>query len=240
VGRTLGVAWQRAAGVAFLLSILAPACAGRSIRDEEEPAGDDLGYGGSTGTGGFSGTAGTATTGGRFPAGGTPGTGGAPATGGAFPTGGTQATGGGISVGGTSPCDADRPGDPIAGSGSAGPPNTHPECLGIKSNAACLPEGKSCPNLVCGLADTGRRSCNCATVWTCSACDYTNSPFRDAPCDLPACSPEVADVVPCAELHTVCSAVGGEVCACYLDPVDGLIWDCDRPPSSWGVGCVCR
>jgi hypothetical protein len=148
--------------------------------------------------------------------------------------------GGSAPTGGTSPCDADRPGDPVAGSGGTGTPNADPECRGIKSNMACIIEGKQCPNLACGLADSGRRECNCATTWACSACDFTNSPFRDAPCDLPACPAEAADVVPCTQLNAVCTAVGSEVCACYQDPLDGLIWDCDRPPSSWEIGCECR
>jgi hypothetical protein len=35
---------------------------------------------------------------------------------------------------------------------------------------------------------------------------------------------------------TVCGPLtDGDYCACYVDPTDGQIWDCDSAPSSWGL-----
>jgi hypothetical protein len=31
----------------------------------------------------------------------------------------------------------------------------------------------------------------------------------------------------------VCGPVLDEYCACYNDPTDGLIWDCDSAPTTW-------
>jgi hypothetical protein len=98
---------------------------------------------------------------------------------------------------------------------------------------ACTLEGKLCENLACGLADSGRRACACATNWSCISCDYTNSPFRDRPAVLPPCPVEVGDEVPCTQVNTLCGPAGSEVCACYQDPTDGLIWDCDSQPITW-------
>ena len=149
-------------------------------------------------------------------------TGGSTSTGGTAPTGGTAT--GGTATGGTAPTGGTA--------GSAGGPNADPECKGIKSNMACPIPDKMCPNLVCGLADSGTRECNCATNWTCSACNYDNSPFKDKPADIPLCS-DAADEVACTTENSVCGPVGSEYCACYRHPVEGLIWDCDSPPSTW-------
>jgi hypothetical protein len=27
----------------------------------------------------------------------------------------------------------------------------------------------------------------------------------------------------------------GDYCACYVDPMDGQIWDCDSAPTTWGL-----
>jgi len=151
------------------------------------------------------------------------------AIGGSAPTGGTASGGtssGGTSSGGTAPTGG------TAGSGGDAP-NPDPECKGIKSNGACTLMGKACPNLVCGLADSGRRECNCSTTWTCSACNYDNSPFKTPPDPMPACPTEAADEVPCTAENLVCGPQAGEYCACYRDAIDGLIWDCDSAPSSW-------
>jgi len=146
-------------------------------------------------------------------------------------TGGSST--GGTATGGTATGGTSTGGTATGGTGGSGTePNPDPECKGIKSNGACTLAGKACPNLVCGIADSGRRECNCSTTWTCSACDYTNSPFKDRPADIPMCS-DAADEVPCTTENSVCGPVGSEYCACYRHPVEGLIWDCDSPPSSW-------
>jgi hypothetical protein len=239
------------------MAVIAPACAGRSISSPEDdktptvPGDDDYpGQGGSSGaSSGGAGTAGdfggAATNGGAFITGGSFPTGGTYPTGGTFPTGGVGTSGGSIAVGGTfaggtagviatggtSPCAGDR----IGGGGFAGqaPPNTDPECKGIRTNQPCALDGKMCPNLPCGLADSGRRQCSCATNWQCTSCDNSNSWISTPPCDILPCPPEVADEVSCTSEHTVCGPVGSEYCACYRSPTDGLIWDCDSPPSSW-------
>lgn len=109
------------------------------------------------------------------------------------------------------------------------------ECKGIKSNMACAVEGTDCPGLPCGLADSGVRACKCATNWTCSACDFSASPFKDKPADITTCTTE-ADKLPCTDSGKVCEgAAGGEVCACAPDDEGALIWDCDKPPSTWAA-----
>lgn len=161
---------------------------------------------GNTGTSG-TGTSGTATT---------AGTG----------TGGTSATAG-TGAGGTST----TAGTGTGGTGVVVPP----ECKGIKTGMACSPEGTDCPSLACGLADSGSRSCMCATNWSCSACDYTNSPFKDRPADIMPCTGTEADKVSCTGMQgKVCEgAPGGEVCACWPDDEGMVIWDCDKAPTSW-------
>jgi hypothetical protein len=106
----------------------------------------------------------------------------------------------------------------------------------IKTGMACPVEGTSCPTLACGLADSGSRACNCATTWMCSSCDYANSPFKDKPADLPTCTIE-ADKLMCTEADKgkVCASTGGEVCACWTDDEGSLIWDCDKPPTTWAA-----
>jgi hypothetical protein len=129
--------------------------------------------------------------------------------------------GGGAGVGGTA-------GTP--GSGGGGGVNADPLCKGIKSNMACPNEGLMCPDLVCGLADSGRRACNCATNWTCTSCDFTGSPFATAPASPTTCTTQ-ADNGPCTTENEVCTgAADGEVCACYRDDEGTLIWDCDDAP----------
>src|SRR6186713_1376102 len=110
--------------------------------------------------------------------GGTSGSGGAggSATGGSA-TGGSAT--GGSATGGTAPTGG------TGGTGNA--PNPDPECKGISTGKACAIEAKMCPGMACGIADSGRRDCTCATNWTCDPCDYTDSPFRDRPADIVAC-----------------------------------------------------
>jgi hypothetical protein len=185
---------------------------------------------------GISGTVGNA--GNTFPTGGT-----AP-TGGTFPTGGTSTSGGSVGMAGApSGGFANFPGcdggasDPVAGSGGMRPINTDVECRGISRGQVCPVEGKMCPNLPCGLADGGRRQCACAgSIWECSSCDFTGSPWVSPPCDILPCPSGIADEVPCMDENTVCSQPStGEVCACWLSPSDGLSWDCDDPPPTWGL-----
>jgi hypothetical protein len=105
-----------------------------------------------------------------------------------------------------------------------------PLCKGILSNMPCDNEGLSGPGLVCGLADSGRRDCNCATNWSCTSCDFTGSPFATAPVSPTTCTTE-ADNAACTTENAVCTgAPDDEVCACYSDDESMLIWDCDDAP----------
>jgi hypothetical protein len=244
---------RRAAVYALVAMVVAPACAGRSISgndDEDEPpiSGGDDGRGGTNGASeggvGAVGAAGTVS-GGSFATGGAFPTGGAAPIGGAFPTGGASTSGGSIGrAGAPNGGFANFPGcdgganDPIAGSGGARPINTAVECRGISRGQPCPVEGTMCPNLACGLADSGRRHCACAgTIWECSSCDFTGSPWVSRPCDIEPCPPGIADEVACTSEGTLCGpdATTGEFCACWLSPSDGLSWDCDNPPSTWGL-----
>jgi hypothetical protein len=199
-------AWTLVSSFVILTAVGMAACSSADTPEEDD--GDNGGgTGGATPTGGASGTG----------AGGT-----ASGTGGAAGSGATT-SGGSTSTGG-------------AGGGGAGDmPNPDPECKGISRDMPCTLEGKMCPNLACGIADSGRRECNCATNWTCTSCDYTNSPFRDMPADIPMCPAGVGDEVTCTNVNTVCGPMGAEYCACYQDATDGLIWDCDDPPTTWPI-----
>jgi hypothetical protein len=165
------------------------------------------------------------------PAGGdtaTGGTGGAGASGGTGGAGGsTGGTGTGGSTGGTGT------------GGTGGGTTVPPECKGISTGKACTPEGQACPNLVCGLGDSGSRSCDCATNWMCSACDWTNSPFawaKSKPTDIVPCSGAEQDGITCATLDATCEgAANGEACVCYIDDEGEQIWDCDKPPGTWAA-----
>jgi hypothetical protein len=149
--------------------------------------------------------------------------------GGSTSTGGTSS--GGTSSGGSTSTGGTSSGGTSGTGGDA--PNPDPECKGIKTGEACTVADKQCPSMPCGLADSGRRDCNCATSWSCTACDYTNSPFKDRPADIQACPSNASDEVACTTANSVCGPVGNEYCACFQDATDGLIWDCDKPPTSW-------
>jgi hypothetical protein len=209
------------ASVGFLVVVSGAGCSSANTPDE--------GNGGTTGapTAGTSpGTAGTTV----IPNGGT-GTGtagtGTGTAGTATGTAGTATGTAGTSAGGT--------GSGTAGTGT-GTGGANPACKGIKSNMACTPEGTECLNLACGLADSGVRSCKCATNWTCAMCDFTNSPFATKPADITTCTNQ-ADKLDCTGMMgKVCEgAAGGEVCACAPDDEGSLIWDCDKPPSTWAA-----
>jgi hypothetical protein len=78
----------------------------------------------------------------------------------------------------------------------------------------------------------------CQSTWMCTACDYSASPFKDKPANPPTCTAGVeADKVPCpGKENQVCiGAAGGEVCACAADDEGAVIWDCDKPPSTWAA-----
>jgi len=159
----------------------------------------------------------------------TGGTGGAGAAGG---TGGAGGTTGGTGTGGT--------GTGGTGTGGTGGGTTvPPECKGISTGKACTPEGQACPNLVCGLGDSGSRSCNCATNWSCTACDWTNSPFAWAkakPAGTTTCTGAEQDGIACGTLDATCEgAANGEACVCYIDDEGAQIWDCDKPPGTWAA-----
>jgi hypothetical protein len=197
------------ASVGFLVLLSGAGCSSANTPDDEDATAGKGGTG-ALPSGGSTGTSGTSTT--------SAGTGNATA-------GETSSTGGSGTAG---------TGTGTAGSGTAGAPNA--ACKGIKSNMACTPEGTDCPGLACGLADSGKRSCKCATTWMCAACDFTGTQFEKKPTDLTKCTGVEADKIKCTEMGKVCEgAPGGEVCACWTDDEGSLIWDCDKPPTSWAM-----
>ncbi|HVY29986.1 MAG TPA: hypothetical protein VHB79_25690 [Polyangiaceae bacterium] len=142
-------------------------------------------------------------------------------------TAGTAATTGGTSSG---------TGGTASTTGGTGAGGNSPACKGIKTGMACMPEGTDCPALTCGLADTGTRACKCMSTWMCGSCDFSASPFKDKPADITKCTGVEADKVTCTEKGKVCDgAAGGEVCACWTDDEGALIWDCDKPPTTWAA-----
>lgn len=164
----------------------------------------------------------------------TGGTGGAGATGGAGgATGGTTGgTGTGGATGGT--------GGATGGAGGTGGGTTvPPECKGISTGKACTPEGQACPNLICGLGDSGTRTCNCATNWMCTPCNWDNTPYewaRAKPAGIMPCTGSEADGVSCGTLDATCEgAAAGEACVCFIDDEGAQIWDCDKPPGTWAA-----
>ena len=137
-------------------------------------------------------------------------------------------------IGGTGPKTACPP-----DTGDTGGVNTDPECMGIAVNGSCTIQGKSCPNMICGLGNSGRRACNCATTWSCTACDFANSWIRDRPANIPACSGVIAGEL-CANgvdsPSSVCQETTTRYCVCATDPRNPTSppeWDCDAAPSSW-------
>jgi hypothetical protein len=160
---------------------------------------------------------------------------------GVIPMGGNTSNGGsGSSDAGTSSTPtAGTNATPTAGTGSGGAPPSAVACKGIKTGMACMPEGQACPDLACGLADSGTRACSCETTWMCSSCDFTNSPFKDKPADITTCTNQ-ADKLDCTGMEgAVCEgAAGGEVCACYLDDEGAPIWDCDKAPTTWAAAAM--
>jgi hypothetical protein len=137
-------------------------------------------------------------------------------------------------IGGSGPMTACPP-----DTGGTGGINTDPECMGIAVNGSCTIQGKSCPNMMCGLGNSGRRACNCATTWTCTACDFANSWIRDRPANIPACSGVTAGEI-CATAvdspSSVCQETATRYCVCATDPRSPTSppeWDCDTAPSSW-------
>jgi hypothetical protein len=213
------------ASVGFLVAITGAGCSSANTPDE--------GSGGTTSTptaGTSPGTAGTTVIPNGGTGTGTAGTASTPTAGTATGTAGTPAATAGTGSGGT--------GAGTAGTG-AGTGGANAACKGIKSNMACTPEGTECLNLACGLADSGVRSCKCATNWTCAMCDFTNSPFATKPADITTCTNQ-ADKLDCTGMMgKVCEgAAGGEVCACAPDDEGSLIWDCDKPPSTWAAAAA--
>jgi hypothetical protein len=159
---------------------------------------------------------------------------------GVIPMGGNTSNGGSGSDAGTSSTPtAGTNATPTAGTGSGGAPPSAVACKSIKTGMACMPEGQACPDLVCGLADSGTRACSCETTWMCSSCDFTNSPFKDKPADITTCTNQ-ADKLDCTGMEgAVCEgAAGGEVCACYADDEGALIWDCDKAPTTWAAAAM--
>jgi hypothetical protein len=179
---------------------------------------------------GDEGTAGTGATGGSA----TGATGGSSGSG-TSGTGGSTSGSGGTGTAGTGTAGTGTSGECAATGTWVAPPIAPPECQGIKTGEACPTEGTHCEPLVCGLADTGRRTCDCTgLLWTCTPCDFTESPFKDRLACTPACTGAEVDKAGCTVQGAVCDgATGGEACACWPDDEGDLIWDCDKPPSSW-------
>lgn len=132
---------------------------------------------------------------------------------------GTAGTAGGAGIAEPSACGSYRP-----------VPTPNLSCRGIKTGLSCEPEGQLCPCLPCGLGDLGARACRCdGSIWSCSSCQYPQD-WR-WPAAVPFCTDQ-ADKLPCASEGELCQgAPAGEVCLCYRDPEDFLIWDCDKPPA---------
>lgn len=201
------------ASVGFLVLGATAGCSSASTPDDDGKGGSSSSTAGTT-----SNTAGTSV----VPSGGSGSEGGSSST----PTAGTSP-----STAGTSPATA---GTSAGGTGAVG----GTACKSIKTGMACTPEGQDCPNLACGLADSGVRSCLCQGTWMCQSCDFSASPFKDKPDPLPDCTNEV-DKLPCPGMEmTVCQYPGGEACACFLDDEMMPIWDCDKPPTTWAAAAA--
>jgi hypothetical protein len=194
--------------VGFVILAAAAGLPGCSSADEPEDNGEETG--GSAGSG-----AGTPSSGGSA---GTPASGGSAGTPASGGSAGTPASGG------------------SAGTAAGGTAGANAMCTGVRSNMPCPMDGLVCENLVCGLADSGRRTCNCATNWACMSCDYTGAWTEMMPATIEPCPAGVADEVACTTDMTICGPqTNGEYCACWMSPSDGQSWDCDSPPSTWGI-----
>jgi hypothetical protein len=202
----------------LVLSALLLGCGGISTTSRDGDAGSGAGgaaagsssggsRAGSNSQSGFGGTTGAGK------AGASTGTSGSQAMGGAL-----VGTGGGVST----------PPRPCAGVARPAPVSA---CSGIKTGTVCLPEGQQCDCLACGLADLGRRDCQCsAGVWVCTVCVHPGDIF---PSDPPPLCTIQADKLSCRVEGQMCQgAPGGEVCMCYVDDEGILVWDCDKLPSN--------
>jgi hypothetical protein len=161
-------------------------------------------------------------------------------------------TAGGSSAGGGAGVTAGGTGGTTGGAGtgaSGGEPGTGgtgggPVCTGISNGAPCTPEGGVCEDLICGLLDTGSRSCTCtAAGWDCLRCAFPPEvEIVQEPAEaLPLCEGVVEDA-PCTEAPYLCrltEADDTDVCGCYEDYVNNssgaTIWDCDSPPNTWAT-----
>jgi hypothetical protein len=149
---------------------------------------------------------------------------------------GTGATGGSAgSSGGSSGSAGTSNTEGCVITGEATPAPAPPAgCSGIGTGDACVTEGQHCEPLACGIADSGRRMCDCTGgVWVCPLCDFTGTPFATKPAclDTTACTGAEVDKVPCTTQGSICR--GSEVCVCWPDDEGSMIWDCDSPPSTW-------
>jgi hypothetical protein len=160
----------------------------------------------------------------------TTGSGGATASGGASVAQGGSVTGSGGTTGtGTGGSTS------TAGTCTNPPDNPDPACKSISSNMACSPTGTMCPDKLCGIADTGIRSCSCTDgLWKCVPCSFECSPFKNPPATVPACAGQTKGATcQASERGNVCSESATRICACWEDDEGALIWDCDSRPSSW-------
>ncbi len=160
--------------------------------------------------------------------------------GGATAASGSTGTSGSVGAGGSAPageCVATWP-NPI---------NT--ACGSVKNLGACTTAGQVCGDLVCGIGDSGRRSCTCtaALTWDCPAgqCDFSQSQFKDkttltkSQCagteiDKAACGTSGGSPIP---LCGMCEGLpSGEICVCVWDSSKSKQYlDCDKPPVGLGL-----
>jgi hypothetical protein len=211
--------------VCLVMLLTVVACGGISTRSGDDEATGTAPAGGSTSASGGSRSN-------DSPAGG--GGGGAAITGGASnSSGGVAVLGGSGPTGGTAIVSGGSAGAaPIACGGEQRLPLPGSACLGIKNGMSCAAEGQLCPCRACGLADLGRRNCNCVGgIWTCTPCEHPEN--WSLPPDLPFCTNQVDRLACAAEGQACQGAPAGEVCICYVNDDGVLVWDCDKPPM-WG------
>jgi hypothetical protein len=257
---TVGSRWVL---VSSWLGLLAYGCSTPADDTGDGGQGAGGGIGGSAGSGvsgTFSGSAGTVSGSAGVGVGGTPSTGGTPPVGGTPSTGGSLPGGAGSGVGGSDAGSAGTPAGGTAGApGGSGPGgagssgggatgvNMDAMCKSISNNMPCtaaVGDGKACPMMPCGLGDSGRRDCNCATNWSCTSCSFANSPIMTKPANAETPCSGVVNGMACAmnidSPLSVCNnstaTPDDPYCMCASDPrnpANPAEWNCDSAPSSW-------
>jgi len=171
--------------------------------------------------------------------GGSPATGGTPtstATGGSTTTGGTGSGGSSGTTGGMASTTGGSSGAMMCEAIASVAP-----CSGISTGKSCPMEGLNCPGLPCGVADVGRRTCDCTGgIWSCETCvfpmDFATCPIMEPPAaPLEACAAGTSDTVSCSSTKGQRCMNGAEVCICWPDDEGAVAWDCDKPPMFWSL-----